>query len=129
MSFRCWTCHGNGRIKCSACQAKGQLKCYIKLTVSFKNNKIDHIVERTALPDHLIRGARGKVVFQDTQPRGGGSRICSQWSTWGSDDFPIVLPPYVSARSIALSTAPPNTSLSHCCRTLPGSPEELGVRV
>lgn len=68
-SPRCWTCQGSGRTKCTICNAKGQLKCYIKLTVSWKNHKVDHIVERTALPDHLIRGAQGKLAFQDTQPR------------------------------------------------------------
>ena len=29
-----------------------------------KNNIGDHIVERTALPDHLIRNVSGKIVFQ-----------------------------------------------------------------
>ena len=51
------------------CNAKCQLKWYIKLTVTWKTHKVDHIVERTALPDHLIRAAEGKVAFQDQQPR------------------------------------------------------------
>lgn len=34
-----------------------------------KNHKLDHIVERTALPDELIRGASGKLAFEDQQPR------------------------------------------------------------
>ena len=29
-----------------------------------KNNIGDHVVERTALPDHLIRNVSGKIVFQ-----------------------------------------------------------------
>ncbi|XP_064399317.1 protein SSUH2 homolog [Halichondria panicea] len=66
---RCWTCNGFGRIECSVCRAKCQLKWYIKLTVTWKTHKADHIVERTALPDHLIRAAEGKVAFQDQQPR------------------------------------------------------------
>ncbi len=48
---------------------KGRLRCFINLTVTWKNNKADHVVERTSLPDHLIRGAEGKLAFQDTQPR------------------------------------------------------------
>ncbi len=67
--YRCWTCNGFGRIECSVCRAKCQLKWYIKLTVTWKTHKADHIVERTALPDHLIRAAEGKVAFQDQQPR------------------------------------------------------------
>ena len=51
------------------CHARGQLKCYIKLTVTWKNTKADHVVERTALPDHLIREAQGKLAFEDKQPR------------------------------------------------------------
>ncbi len=67
--YRCWTCNGFGRIECSVCSAKCQLKWYIKLTVTWKTHKADHIVERTALPDDLIRAAEGKVAFQDQQPR------------------------------------------------------------
>ncbi len=66
---RCWTCNGFGRIECTVCHSKCQLKWYIKLTVTWKTQKVDHIVERTALPDHLIRAAEGKVAFQDQQPR------------------------------------------------------------
>lgn len=51
------------------CHARGQLKCYIKLTVTWKTTKADHVVERTALPDHLIREAQGKLAFEDKQPR------------------------------------------------------------
>ena len=29
-----------------------------------KNNIGDHVVERTALPDHLIKNVAGKIVFQ-----------------------------------------------------------------
>ena len=66
---RCSTCNGCGQLECSVCHTRGQLKCYIKLTVTWKTTKADHIVERTALPDHLIRNAQGKIAFQDQQPR------------------------------------------------------------
>ena len=66
---RCWTCHGCGQVECQLCHMRGQLKCYIKLTVAWKTHKNDHIVERTALPDHLIRGAQGQEAFKDQRPR------------------------------------------------------------
>lgn len=66
---RCWTCNGCGQLQCTVCRGRGQLKCYIKLTVTWKNNKVDHVVERTALPDHLIRGAQGQMAFEDQQLR------------------------------------------------------------
>ncbi|WAR26710.1 SSUH2-like protein [Mya arenaria] len=38
--------------------------------VSIRTNHLtDHIVERTALPDHLIRNVAGKVAFTETQQR------------------------------------------------------------
>ena len=33
------------------------------------NHKLDHVVERTALPDELIRRASGRLALEDTQPR------------------------------------------------------------
>ena len=67
--FRCWTCHGCGQVECQLCRTRGQLKCYIRLTVSWKTRKNDHVVERTALPDELIRGAQGQEAFKDQRPR------------------------------------------------------------
>lgn len=66
---RCMTCHGFGMITCNCCQGSCNLKCYIKLTITWTNHLQDHIVERTALPDHLIRNVQGKVAFQEQQPR------------------------------------------------------------
>ena len=56
-------------MKCEICDAYGQLKCYIKLTVTWTTHKNDHVVERTALPDELIRGAQGQQAFRDQRPR------------------------------------------------------------
>jgi len=39
------------------------------MTVTWKNNVKDHVVEKTALPDHLIKGAQGRKVFDDNQLR------------------------------------------------------------
>ena len=56
-------------MECQVCDTQGQLKCYIKLTVTWTTHKNDHIVERTALPDQLIRGAQGQQAFSDQRPR------------------------------------------------------------
>lgn len=64
----CDWCHGHGQIACRTCNAKGQLKCYIKLTVKWLNHFEDHIVERTALPDELIRGVTGQTAFEEELP-------------------------------------------------------------
>ncbi|XP_077983139.1 protein SSUH2 homolog [Glandiceps talaboti] len=66
---RCFVCHGHGHITCHTCHGKGQLKCYIKLTIQWLIHHDDHIVERTALPDHLIREVQGETVFNQEQPR------------------------------------------------------------
>lgn len=66
---RCTTCHGFGMITCNCCQGHCQLKCYIKLTILWTNHVQDHIVERTALPDHLIRNVQGHIAFQEQQHR------------------------------------------------------------
>ncbi|XP_046369543.2 protein SSUH2 homolog [Haliotis rufescens] len=65
----CHRCHGCGRITCTLCDGKTRLKCYIKLTILWVNHVNDHIVERTELPDHLIREVTGHQAFQETAPR------------------------------------------------------------
>ncbi|KAL5014371.1 hypothetical protein ScPMuIL_008641 [Solemya velum] len=65
----CHTCHGDGMVTCHTCKGCSQLKCYIKLTVLWNNHVIDHIVERTALPDHLIRSVTGQIAFEESQLR------------------------------------------------------------
>ena len=45
----------------------GNMALYgVTITCAFlrKNNIGDHVVERTALPDHLIKNVTGKIVFQ-----------------------------------------------------------------
>eukprot|EP00057_Strongylocentrotus_purpuratus_P027524 XP_011681998.1 PREDICTED: protein SSUH2 homolog isoform X2 [Strongylocentrotus purpuratus] len=75
---RCSRCSGTGRIVCITCNANGQLKCYIRLTVEWKNHVEDHIVERTNLPDELVRGVSGEQVFQEEHPK-----------VWPIKGFPI----------------------------------------
>ena len=66
---RCYTCGGSGLLECEVCDTNGQLKCFIKLTVTWTTHKNDHVVERTALPDQLIRGAQGQQAFSDQRQR------------------------------------------------------------
>lgn len=66
---RCSFCFGTGCITCRTCKGFCRLKCYLALTVTWKVNMKDHIVERTALPDHLIRGATGGTAFEEQMPR------------------------------------------------------------
>ncbi|XP_013384139.1 protein SSUH2 homolog [Lingula anatina] len=66
---RCHVCHGHGQVPCRTCDAKGNLKCFIRLTITWTNNMNDHIVERTSLPDELIRSVTGQVAFEEELPR------------------------------------------------------------
>lgn len=66
--LRCYRCQGHGQVSCRVCNAKGQLKCYIKLTAKWAVHMDDHIVERTALPDNLIRSVSGQTAFEEESP-------------------------------------------------------------
>ncbi|GAB6033646.1 Protein ssuh2 [Chamberlinius hualienensis] len=66
---KCQMCHGTGNSPCKVCQGKCLLKCFIKLTVTWRNNVEDHIVERTNLPEELIKGVSGQVAFEEQLPR------------------------------------------------------------
>lgn len=66
---RCYTCNGFGQVTCSVCKSHGNLKCFIKLTIQWKNHEKDYIVERTALPDELIRSVSGQLAFEEQYPR------------------------------------------------------------
>ncbi|XP_063952493.1 protein SSUH2 homolog [Lytechinus pictus] len=65
----CFRCSGYGQITCPVCEGNTQLKCYIELTVEWINHVEDNIVERTALPDELIRNVTGKMVFEEELPK------------------------------------------------------------
>lgn len=66
---RCGTCQGRGRVPCDVCLTRGQLKVYLKLTVSWKTHRDEEVVERTDLPDELIKNASGVIAVQDQQLR------------------------------------------------------------
>ncbi|ESO82302.1 hypothetical protein LOTGIDRAFT_134754 [Lottia gigantea] len=71
----CFRCHGDGRVSCNRCGGDGRvtckecdgycnLKCFIQMKVTYCNHKGDHIIEKTDLPDELIRDVQGSVVFE-----------------------------------------------------------------
>ncbi|XP_046577132.1 protein SSUH2 homolog isoform X1 [Haliotis rubra] len=63
---RCMTCGGDGRITCRTCDGFRNLKCYVQLKVTFKNNKDDYILERTDMPDELVKDVSGTAIFEQT---------------------------------------------------------------
>ena len=65
----CTMCQGRGRVPCEVCLERGQLKWYIRLTVSWKAHRDEEEIEKTALPDELIKTAEGVVVMQEQQTR------------------------------------------------------------
>ncbi len=66
---KCKNCHGHGQETCSTCGGASNVKVFIKLTVEWINHLSDNIVERTSLPDELIRGVTGEIAFTEEQPR------------------------------------------------------------
>ncbi|XP_002740315.1 protein SSUH2 homolog [Saccoglossus kowalevskii] len=66
---RCFVCNGHGHTACHTCNARGQLKCFIRLTIEWIVHHDDHVVERTSLPDELIRTVSGETVFKQELPR------------------------------------------------------------
>lgn len=62
------SCHGHGQIKCASCDGTCNLKTYIKLTVTWTNHSNDSVVERTGLPDELIKTVTGQVAFKEEFP-------------------------------------------------------------
>lgn len=79
---RCSSCHGNGRKRCHPCRGSGCVICFmctgygsvkqfIQLTVVFTNRHSDHIIEKSDLPDELIRNVQGDTMFEQTALRVG----------------------------------------------------------
>lgn len=67
--IKCPRCHGHGKVTCSVCEGACHLRHFIELTVEFKNHILEHVVEKTHLPDHLIKNAAGKTMLEDVNVR------------------------------------------------------------
>ncbi|XP_061186684.1 protein SSUH2 homolog [Saccostrea echinata] len=61
---RCDRCGGDGRITCDECDGYRNIKTYIELTVTFTNHVGEHIIERSDMPDHLVKEVGGEMVFE-----------------------------------------------------------------
>ncbi|KAG1671925.1 Protein SSUH2 [Nymphon striatum] len=66
---KCNRCDGYGDICCHICESTGALKCFLSMTVTWSVHLDDHVVERTALPDKLIKTVSGQVALEEEQPR------------------------------------------------------------
>lgn len=77
---QCPFCHGHGRIICSRCGGLGRVQCptcmgranlrwYLRLTVKWQNHLTDKFVERTDMPDNLIKNAKGHALLTEDYPR------------------------------------------------------------
>lgn len=51
----CNKCGSKGKVNCATCDGHGQIRCYIQLSITWKTNTAEHIIERLDLPSDLIR--------------------------------------------------------------------------
>ncbi|XP_070536454.1 protein SSUH2 homolog [Ptychodera flava] len=65
---RCMRCGGDGRVTCPTCRGYCFLRWFIRLKVQFVNNLSDYILEKSDLPDELIRDVGGVILFEQTLP-------------------------------------------------------------
>ncbi|XP_065348432.1 protein SSUH2 homolog isoform X1 [Cloeon dipterum] len=61
----CLKCNAKGRVPCPTCDNYGQIQCFIQLTISWKVNSAEHIVERLSLPEDLVKSVSGQVAFEE----------------------------------------------------------------
>ncbi|KAJ1525660.1 hypothetical protein ONE63_008878 [Megalurothrips usitatus] len=59
----CVKCSAKGKMSCPTCEGGGQLLCFIQLTVTWRVNVSEHIVDRMAVPEDLVRNVTGAVAF------------------------------------------------------------------
>lgn len=66
----CLKCNAKGRVACPPCDSYGQIRCYITLTVTWRANTSEHIVDKSSrLPDQLIRAVSGQIVYEEQADR------------------------------------------------------------
>lgn len=56
-------------MNCATCQGHGQIRCYIQLSITWKTNTAEHIIERLDLPVDLIRDVSGQVAYEEEASR------------------------------------------------------------
>ena len=65
----CTKCGSKGKVNCNTCEGHGQIRCYIQLSITWKTNTAEHIIERLNLPTDLIRDVSGQVAYEEEAPR------------------------------------------------------------
>ncbi|KAF4532783.1 hypothetical protein B566_EDAN003564 [Ephemera danica] len=65
----CLKCNAKGKVPCPPCDSYGQIRCFIQLTITWKVNSSEHIVERMSLPEELVRSVTGQIAFEEEAPR------------------------------------------------------------
>lgn len=65
----CHKCGSKGKVNCTTCEGHGQIRCFIQLSITWKVNTAEHIIERLDLPTELIRDVSGQVAFEEEAPR------------------------------------------------------------
>jgi hypothetical protein len=73
----CSRCSGRGDVTCSTCTGHGRLRHFRRLDVAWRTHTTDRILEKTDLPDHLVRGVAGVLELAEEDARiepkiGGG---------------------------------------------------------
>ncbi|XP_054832376.1 uncharacterized protein LOC129327648 [Eublepharis macularius] len=63
---RCFKCHSNGWLKCYRCNGSGVLLFHTELTITWKNNVSEHVVDRNSgFPIYHLQKVTGKEIFMD----------------------------------------------------------------
>ena len=65
----CSKCGSKGKVNCQTCEGHGQIRCYIQLSITWKTNTAEHIIERLDLPVDLIRDVSGQVAYEEEASR------------------------------------------------------------
>jgi len=60
---RCVVCLGPGQLPCKTCLARGRLKISLKLTVSWKKNVSERVVEHSSIPPILLQNVQVENEF------------------------------------------------------------------
>uniref|UniRef100_A0A8D0G546 Protein SSUH2 homolog n=1 Tax=Sphenodon punctatus TaxID=8508 RepID=A0A8D0G546_SPHPU len=63
---RCLRCHGDGFQKCHRCSGRGILLFHTELTITWKNNTVEHVVDKNCgFPMYHLKDVTGKEIFCD----------------------------------------------------------------
>ncbi len=54
-----------GKVSCATCEGSAHIRCYIQLSITWRVNTAEHIVEKLDMPEDLIREVSGQVAFEE----------------------------------------------------------------